>query len=122
MTNFKTGRTLAYGLLMLLIAALPLSAMLILTADDSHGEQVFKSKCSQCHGPDAKGDTKMGKMTKTPDLTVKDNWKVSATQAEVEKVIREGSGKMPKYAGKMSDADISAAAAYTLKLCGADKE
>lgn len=117
MTYSKTGRNLAYGLLMFLIAALPLSAMLIMTADD-HGEDVYKAKCSQCHGLDGKGDTKMGKMVKTPDLTDKANWKVEPTLEAVEKVIREGSGKMPKYAGKMSDEDISAAAAHTLKLTG----
>ena len=122
MTKWNITRILAHGLVIALITAVPVSAMLLLTADGSQSEAVYSKKCGKCHGPDAKGGTKMGKMTKTPDLTVKANWKHGASQADIEKVIRTGGGKMPKYEGKMSDQDISAAAAHTRKLCGLDLE
>ena len=122
MTQWKAGRLLAQGLVLALITAVPISAMLLLTAEDDPGKAVYDKKCSKCHGPDGKADTKMGKMTKTLDLTVKANWKHGTSQADIEKVIREGAAKMPKYEGKMSAEDISASAAYTRKLCGVDEE
>ena len=64
----------------------------------------------------------MGKMTKTPDLTVKASWKHGTSQADIEKVIREGLGKMPKYGAKLKADEIAAAAAYIRKVCGVDKE
>ena len=48
--------------------------------------------------------------------------KQGTSQADIEKVIRAGGGKMPKYEGKMSDEDISAAAAYIRRVCGLDEE
>jgi mono/diheme cytochrome c family protein len=68
-----------------------------------------------CHGEDAKGDTKAGKMMKTPDLTT-EPWKQGTSVAEVVKTLREGLGKMPKYEGKISEEDLKAVAEYTLKL------
>lgn len=121
MNQWKVTRILAHGLVIALITALPVSAMLLMAAEDDAGKAAYDKSCSKCHGPDAKADTKMGKMIKTPDLTDKANWKQGTSQEEVEKVIREGLGKMPKFAGKMSDAEVSAAAAYTIKLSGVNE-
>ena len=88
---------------------------LVLAQEDSPGKKVYVSKCLMCHGEDAKGDTKAGKMMKTPDLTT-ETWKQGTSVAEVVKTLGEGLGKMPKYEGKISEEDLKAVAEYTLKL------
>ena len=88
---------------------------LALAQEDSPGKTVYDSKCLMCHGDDGTGDTKAGKMMKTPDLTT-EPWKQGTSVAEVVKTLREGLGKMPKYEGKISEEDLKAVAEYTLKL------
>ncbi|HLV00240.1 MAG TPA: cytochrome c [Acidobacteriota bacterium] len=90
-------------------------------SQDAAAEKVYKARCASCHGDDLKADTKAGKMTKTADLTVESNWKGERTPEAVEKVIREGIGKMPAFESKLSDEEIQAVAAYTLKLAGINK-
>lgn len=84
------------------------------------GQKTYGSKCAMCHGKDGKAETKAGKSTQTPDLT-KGPWKHGSSPAEVEKIIREGFKKMPKYEGKLSPDEIKAVAEYTRKLAGVEK-
>ena len=88
---------------------------LVLAQEDSPEKKVYVSKCLMCHGEDAKGDTKAGKMMNTPDLTT-ETWKQGTSVAEVVKTLGEGLGKMPKYDGKISEEDLKAVTEYTLKL------
>jgi cytochrome c oxidase cbb3-type subunit 3 len=83
--------------------------------ENSSGKKVYDSKCSMCHGEDAKGDTKAGQMTKTPNL-ITESWKQGTSVAEVVKTLREGLGKMPKYEGKLSEEELKAVAEYSRKL------
>ena len=86
-----------------------------LAQEDSPGKKVYDSKCLMCHGDDAKGDTKAGKMMKTPDLTTV-SWKQGTSVPELVKTLREGLGKMPKYEGKLSEEELKAVAEYTRTL------
>ncbi len=88
---------------------------LVLAQEDSPGKKVYVSKCLMCHGEDAKGDTKAGKMMKTPNLTT-ETWKQGTSVTAVVKTLGEGLGKMPKYDGKISEEDLKAVTEYTLKL------
>jgi cbb3-type cytochrome c oxidase subunit III len=88
---------------------------LAVAQEDSPGKEVYDSKCLMCHGDDAKGDTKAGKMMKTPDLTT-ESWKQGTSVSELVKTLREGLGKMPKYEGKLSEQELKVVAEYTLKL------
>ncbi len=88
---------------------------LVFAQEDSPGKTVYDAKCVTCHGDDAKGDTKAGKMMKTPNLTT-EAWKQGTSVAEVVKTLREGLGKMPKYEGKIGEEDLKAVAEYTRKL------
>ncbi len=114
---FDPGKRKAlYSSLILVIGFLTLVAFSpALAQEDSPGKKVYDSKCLMCHGDDSKGDTKAGKMMKTPDLTA-GSWKQGTSVAEVVKTLREGLGKMPKYEGKISEEDLKAVAEYTLKL------
>lgn len=85
------------------------------------GEAVFKAKCAMCHGADGKGDTKAGKMVKTPDLTQKP-WKSGGSLEATRKVILEGAGKMPGSRGKLTDAQIDAVARHSLRFADPDSK
>ena len=116
-TTLESGTQRAVYLSLLLgIGFFTVAALsLVLAQEDSPGKKVYVSKCLMCHGEDAKGDTKAGKMMKTPDLTT-ETWKQGTSVAEVVKTLGEGLGKMPKYEGKISEEDLKAVAEYTLKL------
>jgi cytochrome c6 len=97
-----------FGVLCLLMT-LPLAV----AEEEEVGAEVYKKRCAMCHGDDGVGDTKAGKMVKTPDINTVP-WKNGGTPADFEKTLREGIGKMPKYEGKMSDEEIKAVTAYTI--------
>jgi mono/diheme cytochrome c family protein len=89
-----------------LIAALALTmtfSTLSVAADT--GADLFKAKCAMCHGPDGKGDTAMGKNLKVHDLGSADVQK--QTDAELNGIITNGKGKMPKYDGKLTKEQIT---------------
>jgi len=73
-----------------------------LFADDAAA--IYKSKCATCHGPDGSGQTAVGKSMKIRDLRSADVQK--QTDAELEKIISDGKGKMPPYKGKVTEGDI----------------
>jgi cbb3-type cytochrome c oxidase subunit III len=81
------------------------------------GKKVYETSCASCHGDDGRGDTRAGKMTKTPDL-LEVEWKMGTELPQVVKMLEDGIGKMPKYKGKLSDEELKAVSEYTLKLSG----
>ena len=80
------------------LAALPLTA----AADDA--ATLYKSKCAMCHGATGAGDTPMGKKLAVKALGSPDVQKNSDAKRHV--VIATGSGKMPPFGAKLSDAQI----------------
>ena len=105
-----------YSSLILVIGFFTLATLsLVFAQEDLSGKKVYDSKCVTCHGEDAEGDTKAGKMMKTPDLT-SEAWKQGTSVPELVKTLREGLGKMPKYEGKLSEEELKAVAEYTRKL------
>jgi len=98
---------------MLKIAA----AALLLAAASSpalaeDGAAVFKAKCASCHGPDGKGETKMGQVLKVKSLVG-----AKHTAGEIEKVVAEGKPgtKMMGVKG-LTPAQVKAVSAYTAAL------
>ncbi len=88
-----------------------------LVQENEAGAAVYKKRCVMCHGEDGVGDTKAGKMTGTPNITTAE-WKNGKTVADLEKTLREGLGKMPKYEGKMSEDELKAVSEYTIAKFG----
>ena len=74
------------NLIPILIAAVALSLSSARAAD---AKAIYEKDCAKCHGPDGKGDTKMGKKVNVKDFT---DAKVQAafTDAEGFKTIKEG--------------------------------
>ena len=60
--------------------------------------------------PDGKGATTIGKSMKVRDLSSADVQK--QTDADLQKIISDGKGKMPAYKAKLSVADVSSLVAY----------
>src|SRR4051795_11826502 len=72
--------------------------------------EIFKAKCASCHGPDGAGATAIAKAMKVRDLRSAEVQKQS--DADLQKVISDGKGKMPAYKDKLSVADVSSLVAY----------
>ena len=94
-----------------LLLAVVLGLMIPTIAFAQSGADTYKAKCAMCHGPDGKKENAaMG----TKALTSPDVQKMSA--ADLAAVISKGKGKMPAYAGKLTDDQIKAVAEYVKTL------
>ncbi len=83
-------------------------------ADAPSAAENYKSKCAMCHGADGSSQTPAGKAMKSPDLRSTEVQK--QTDADLQKAISEGKGKMAAYKSKLSVADISSLVAYVRGL------
>ncbi len=97
-------RKLVIAIALTLIAAAAAPAF----ADDAAA--INKAKCTMCHGANGDGQTPTGKTMKVRDLHCAEVKKMS--DADLEKVISDGKGKMPPYKAKLSAADIKALVAF----------
>ena len=93
------------------------SALFIRAADPKTN---WANNCAQCHGPDGRANTKMGKQLNAKDLT---DPKVQAafTDAQATKSIKEGvkqNGKttMKAFGGKLTDDEIKTLVVYVRTL------
>jgi cytochrome c553 len=100
--------------LSLIIAGLLLAAGTSLQAADA--KQNWDKYCAKCHGPDGKGQTKMGKQSGAKDYTdakvqadLKDE---TAIKTIKEGLTDNGKKKMEPYAEKLSDDEIKALVAH----------
>jgi len=78
------------------------------------GADTYKAKCAMCHGPDGLAATPMAKNLKI--LSFKDPSMVKASDAQFIASTKYGKGKMPAYAGKLTDAQIKDVIAYIRTL------
>src|SRR5271157_5083329 len=81
-------------------------------ADDDGGD-LFKQKCSMCHGVDGKGYSAL----KTPYFT-DPNVQASLTDKEIVEVIKNGKKgtAMPAFGDKLSDEQIQSLVTYIRSL------
>jgi mono/diheme cytochrome c family protein len=87
-------------------------------ADDSAGEQAFKSNCVVCHGADGTG-TPTGKSLKAPDLHSDAVQKM--TDQQIQDQIANGKNNMPPFKSTLSKDQIAALAAYVHSAFGKKK-
>lgn len=78
------------------------------------GAAIYKAKCAMCHGADGTGNTPVGKSMKVRSF--KSDEDVKASDAALIKDTKDGVGKMPAYAGKLTDAQIQEVVAYIRTL------
>ena len=80
----------------------------------------YDTHCAKCHGPDGKGQTKMGKKLEVRDMTT-EAYKKQFDEAKAVKVLKEGikkDGKEVKksFASELSEADMKALVGYVKGL------
>ena len=97
-----------------LLLVLSVTCMVALPAMADETADLYKSKCSVCHGPDGKGETAMGKKLGVRDFHSAEVSKQSDT--ELFKITKEGKNKMPSYNGKLTDDQIKSLIKYVHSL------
>jgi cbb3-type cytochrome c oxidase subunit III len=104
--------------LMLLVASLALGATTYRAAVNSNAADLYKSKCSMCHGLDGKGYTAIH----TPNFT-SPKWQAAHTDGEITKAIEDGvkGTSMPAWRGKLTSAQVHDLVGYIRSL-GAGKK
>ncbi len=68
------------------------------------GADTYRTKCAMCHGADGLAASTMAKNLKV--LSFKDPAMIKATDAQFIASTKNGKGKMPAYAAKLTDAQI----------------
>lgn len=79
-------------------------------AGDEHGDaaSLFAKNCAACHGPDGKGNSGIG----TPNFT-DPAVQHSVSDQQIRTTIHDGKGgRMPAWAGKLTDSQIAELATY----------
>ena len=74
------------------------------------GADTYKAKCQMCHGADGMGNTPAGKSMKA--VPFNDPQILSKSDADLIAATKNGMGKMPAYAGKLTDPQINDVVAY----------
>jgi mono/diheme cytochrome c family protein len=94
-----------YGTVSLLVFATS-----ALSLAQSSGADTYKAKCQMCHGADGNGNTPAGKAMKARPFNSPDVLKES--DADLIGATKNGRGKMPAFAGKLTDPQITDVVAY----------
>ena len=85
-----TARTTAFaGVAVVLAAAVALAGCDVLFPKRSEGEKLWRERCSECHGNDARGNTPQYMGNYKADLT-DDTWEHGADPGDWAAVIRDG--------------------------------
>lgn len=78
------------------------------------GAAIYKAQCAKCHGDTGKSDTAVGKAMKVPALAGDANVQ-KMSDADVAARIK-GNAKHPTGVKSLTDADVTAVAAYVKQL------
>jgi mono/diheme cytochrome c family protein len=62
--------------------------------EDSGGQAAFDKTCKACHGPNGEGNPKIAQMMKVTMRPLGSKEVQAKSDAEIKKIITEGSGKM----------------------------
>ena len=79
------------------------------------GHAKFEEQCAKCHGPDGKGDTKMGKKLEIKDFTdakVQASFKDEELLKAIKEGVKDGEKTRMKAAEGLSDEEIKALVTY----------
>jgi cytochrome c553 len=90
-------------------------AVMIGSASAADVKEIWSKSCAKCHGPDGKGDTKMGKKLEIKDFTDA-KYQASLKDEDMLKAIKEGVKDGEKVRMKpaegLSDEEMKALVAY----------
>ncbi len=109
--SMREGWKLVPAMLMMLVICFMYPSSF---AQTDPAEDLFKSKCATCHGPDGAAKTTMGTMLKIRDLKSDDVQKQS--DAELNRIITKGKNKMPAFDGKLKKEQIDQLVGFIRQL------
>jgi mono/diheme cytochrome c family protein len=98
-----------------------LSTLLLCAPALSHAEDaaaLWDKSCKNCHGPDGRAQTRMGQKESIPDMS-RAAWQKAESDAELRKVITNGSSHNPKmkaYKDRLTPEQIDALVGYIRTL------
>lgn len=93
-----------------LVALMAASTMTTAFAQGT-GAENYKAKCAMCHAADGSASGPAGKSLKVPAFSAS-----KLTEAEMITETKAGKGKMPAFAGKLTDAQIKDVVTYVKSL------
>jgi mono/diheme cytochrome c family protein len=82
----------------------------------ARAKQLFKEKCTRCHGADGRGQTVIGDMLDVPDFTDKTWWKGDVKDERLLESVRDGKGGMPKFGKKLTGQQIALLVTYVRRF------
>ena len=91
----------------------------VLTVARADVKETWEKSCAKCHGPDGKGDTKMGKKLEIKDLTdakVQNSLKDEEMLKAIKEGVKEGDKTRMKAAEELNDAEMKALVGYVRML------
>jgi len=94
-----------------LVCALVAASTLLMAADSA--QNLYKSKCQGCHGPEGKASA-IGKKLGARDFSDPDVVKMS--EADLVKITSDGKNKMPGYKGKLTEDQINDLVKYIKQM------
>jgi cytochrome c553 len=109
----NVARLITMKKLAIIAAALLLAGGVSLQAADV--KENYEKNCTKCHGPDGKGDTKMGKKSGVKDMTdakVQAEMKDDKAFKSVKEGLKDGDKTLMKPAEGLSDDEIKALIAH----------
>jgi cytochrome c553 len=98
------------------IAAL---AATVISASAAESKETWEKACAKCHGPDGKGDTKMGKKLEIKDLTdakLQGSLKDEEMFKAIKEGIKDGDKTRMKAAEGLTEDEMKALVAYVRTL------
>jgi mono/diheme cytochrome c family protein len=103
------------GMKKLLTISVLICTVALLSARGEEAKVIYEKQCAKCHGPDGKGDTKLGKKAGVKDYTdakVQAEMKDDVALKAIKEGLQEGDKVKMKPAENVSDADVKALIAY----------
>ena len=94
-------------------------AAMVVSASAADVKENWDKNCAKCHGPDGKGDTKMGKKLEIKDFTdtkVQAALKDDAMLKAIKEGVKDGDKTRMKAVEGLSDEEMKALVAYVRKF------
>jgi len=90
----KEGSSMKTIVALVLMAAVLVSVTPLIAADTAAGKDLYGKKCASCHGANGEGKEAIAKMFNVEMKPLTSKEVLSKTDADLKKVMLEGSGKM----------------------------
>jgi cytochrome c553 len=75
---------------------------------------LYLNNCARCHGADGKGDTELGRLNDSPDISGGKAKRLG--NSKLTRLITKGKGSMPGFGKKLTKAQISSLVSYVRGL------